>query len=261
MQTPVKSKNKPLKICDCGLSRYGEVLKQQHNLQEQRRKDKKPNNVLIAEHYPVITFGARENLNRLAVDKAELSRQGIELVRTRRGGGVTAHNPGQLVIYPIIKLADYHLGITEYVRKLEDIGAELIGELGLECSRKKGYPGLWVGLPRCSRVTAGEKKVASIGVRVSRGVSFHGMAINISNDLRIFDLIQPCGLKDIEITSVYKETGLTYSMNEVKDIAKKLFVRHFDFKEVQYVSGRTGHPQGPQTQKYAFGNPQTAEVA
>jgi len=254
MQTPVKNKipmQSRLQICDLGLAGYREVLQLQHKLREQIKQGKNTNTVLLAEHFPVITFGARENLNMLVVDRAELSNRGIELVRTRRGGGVTAHNPGQLVVYPVLKLADYGLGISEYVRQLEAVGAQLLDELGLECSREKGYPGLWVG----------DEKIASVGVRLSRGVSFHGMAINIRNDLSIFDLIEPCGLRGVEITSVYNETGLSLSMSEVKHILNQVLIRQFGFKEIQYAFGKTAGGT-PFRKKMRNGNPaQAAELA
>lgn len=218
MPEPVKNSNNRLQIFDCGLAGYTELLKLQYRLRELIKEKKEPNTVLIAEHYPVITFGAREKLNRLVVKKSELARRGVHLVTTRRGGGATAHNPGQLVVYPILKLDDFHLGISEYVRKLEAIGAGLLEKLGLECSAKPGYPGLWVG----------KKKIASIGVRVSRGVSFHGMAINICNDLSIFDLIEPCGLRGIQIISAQKKHAHLPAMPQVKHLLRQVFIRHLE---------------------------------
>ncbi len=139
------------------------------------------------------------------------------MVEIRRGGGTTAHNPGQLVLYPILDLQKLGLGISEYIRELEAIGAELLEQLGLTSQRHKGRPGLWVG----------EKKIACIGVRVSKSVTYHGMAINIQNDLGIFDLFVPCGLDGVEMTSVRKETGRLHSMNEIKRRLSQLLVSHF----------------------------------
>lgn len=207
----------PLQIRDCGLSDYREILELQLQLHKQRLSGRIPNIVLIVEHPSVITLGARESKNRLLKKREELEQKKIDVVNIRRGGGTTAHNPGQLVFYPIMNLRQIELGISEYIRKLEAIGVELLRRLGLESNARKGFPGLWVK----------EKKIASIGVRVSKFVTYHGMAINIRNDLSIFDYIIPCGLDDIEMTSLYKETGKQISMKKAKDELRILLIKHF----------------------------------
>lgn len=143
------------------------------------------------------------------------------MVDVRRGGGATAHNPGQLVCYPILHLQQLGLGVSEYIRALEAIGVELLGHLGLRSSPRKGTPGLWVG----------EKKIASIGVRISKSVTYHGMAINIRNDLGIFNLIVPCGIENVEMTSVLKETGREVSMDKVREDLATLLVGRFSSSE------------------------------
>jgi lipoate-protein ligase B len=204
-------------VRDCGRANYREVLALQQELQEQRRSGQSGDTVLMVEHPPVITLGARKSANRLRVDAAELARRGIEVVEIRRGGGATAHNPGQLVFYPILHLRELGLDVNQYVRTLEVIGIDLLAGLGVESDRRKGFPGLWVG-PR---------KIGSIGVRISRGVTCHGMALNIQNDLSIFDLMVPCGLDGVEMTSVQKETGKTWEMPQVKARLADLLVRYW----------------------------------
>jgi len=217
-----------LHIIDCGLADYREVLTRQHELCEQRRRDEIPNTVLIVEHPPVITLGARRSANKLLVDRDELARRGIDVVEIRRGGGTTAHNPGQLVFYPILHLQHLGLGISDYIRKLEEIGIELLGQLGVTAERQKGFPGLWVENDRQSSIVSRQsRKIASIGVRVSKFVTHHGMAINICNDLSIFDLLVPCGLENVEMTSVLKETGKRHSMNIVKNNLSQLLLALF----------------------------------
>ena len=211
------TKNESLRICDCGLADYRQVLQLQHKLHEKRRQNKIPNTVLIVEHLPVITLGARQSANELLISRDSLIQKQIDVVDIRRGGGTTAHNPGQLVFYPILHLQQLCLGISEYIRKLEAIGAELLQQFGVRCKRRKGFPGLWVAT----------KKIASVGVRVSRSVTYHGMAINIQNDLSIFDLFIPCGLDGVEMTSVLKETSRHHSMDKVKKDLAKLLRRHF----------------------------------
>jgi lipoyl(octanoyl) transferase len=206
-----------LNIIDYGLADYNTILEKQLELKDQRQTDQITDTVLLVEHNPVITLGARKSANKLNIDIDKLKEQGIEVIKIRRGGGVTAHNPGQLVIYPIINIQKRKLSINEYVRTLEQIGIELLDKLGIKAERSKGFPGLWVN----------KKKIASIGVRVSKGVTYHGIAININNDLSIFDYMIPCGLDDVEMTSALKETGKKNTMDQVKDIAIKILNKHF----------------------------------
>jgi len=176
--------------------------------------------VLIAEHHPVITFGARKADNKLRSDIDTLKKAGVGVIETRRGGGVTAHNPGQSVFYPVLNLRGLKLGISEYIRTLERIGIELLKQLGIEAQRRMGYPGLW----------AASKKIASVGVRVSKFVTYHGMAINISNDLSIFDYIVPCGIEGVKMTSVFKETGRQYTTEQVKQKLIPLLHQHLSIQ-------------------------------
>jgi lipoate-protein ligase B len=214
-----KYESRTLCIRDCGLADYREVLELQLDLWEKRRQGAIPDTVLIVEHPPVITLGARQSANKLLASPEELANRGIDIVQIRRGGGATAHNPGQLVFYPILHLQKLGLGVSEYIRILEEIGIELLAQLGVNAQRQKGFPGLWVENNRKSQIVNRKlRKVASIGVRVSKSVTYHGMAININNDLGVFDFLVPCGLDGVEMTSVLKETGKKYSMNEVKKI-------------------------------------------
>ncbi len=212
-----KTQTRSLHIRDCGLADYREVLQLQHDLREKRLQDQITDTVLIAEHLPVITLGARRSANKLLADRSELAQKGIDVVDIRRGGGATAHNPGQVVFYPILNLKDLGVAISEYIRELESIGSELLEWLGICCQRRKGLPGLWVG----------RRKIASIGVRVSKSVTYHGMAINIQNDLSIFDFFVPCGLNGVKITSVLKETGKQHSIGEIKQKLGQLLREHF----------------------------------
>jgi lipoic acid synthetase len=212
-----KTKEHSLKICDCGITDYRQVLQRQHNLREKRLLGEIPDTVLFVEHPPVITLGARQSANKLQVSRKSLMQKDIDVVDIRRGGGTTAHNPGQLVFYPILNLQNLGLGISEYIRELEAIGAELLEELSVRSTRRKGMPGLWVD----------DKKIASIGVRVSKFITYHGMAINIQNDLSIFDYMVPCGLENVEMTSVLKETGNRHSMANVKEKLSQLIIKHF----------------------------------
>lgn len=218
---PEQDKNSLLQIRDCGLADYRQILQTQQLLREKRQQNEIPNTVLIVEHPAVITLGARQSSNKLLVNRKDLAQKHIDVVDVRRGGGTTAHNPGQLVFYPILNLQKTSLGINEYIRELEAIGAELLEQLDVRSTRRKGAPGLWIG----------EKKIASIGVRVSRSITYHGMAINIHNDLSIFDFIVPCGLDNVEMTSVLKETGKEHPMNQIKQKLAELLTEHFSSDE------------------------------
>ena len=209
-----------LDIRDLGLADYREVLSLQQQLNQRRQGGQVGDTVLIVEHPPVITLGARRSANKLLIESDELTRRGIDVVEIRRGGGATAHNPGQLVFYPILHLQHLGLGVTEYVRTLEAIGIHLLAGAGVAAERREGYPGLWVGC----------KKIASIGVRVSRFVTYHGMAINVCNDLDIFDAMVPCGLDGVEMTSVEKETGRPCDIGPIKTELARLLRHYLDGK-------------------------------
>ncbi len=211
----VKNHACPLEIVSYGPMGYAEALEMQQGLVDERIKGVIGNTVVILEHTPVITLGARKSENKLLVDETNLKERGIDIARVRRGGGTTAHNPGQLVFYPIIDLRTIKMGISEYVRSLESIGIALLGSYGIEAGRRKGLPGLWLDEGR---------KIASIGVKVKRHVTFHGMAINICNDTGIFDLIVPCGLKDIEILSAEEVSGGAIDINDAKEKIAKLCI-------------------------------------
>jgi lipoate-protein ligase B len=231
VKSVVKKVENSLRIIDCGLADYRKALDQQHQLWEKRHLGKIPNTVLIAEHPSVITLGARQSANKLLVSREELVKRGIDVVDIRRGGGTTAHNPGQLVFYPILHLQQLDLGISEYIRELEAIGIELLAQFGVHSERRTGFPGLWVidneaPIRNTKYEIRNTKKIASIGIRVSKGVTYHGMAINIQNDLGIFDFLVPCGLNGVEMTSVLKETGQEQSMAEVKKNLKTLLREH-----------------------------------
>ena len=217
-----KSKDSvPLTIRDCEQMPYEQALQLQMDLCAQRQQDAIKNTVLIVEHPAVITLGARKSENKLLTDEAIIRNEGIDLVRVGRGGGTTAHNPGQLVFYPIIKLKSLNLDVNAYIRSLEQIGIELLQWLGVQSGRRKGFPGLWIG----------QKKIASIGVQLKKWVSLHGMAININNDLAIFQHIVPCGLENVVITSVNKETQTQTDLQQAKIKLSELLLLYFAHKQ------------------------------
>jgi lipoic acid synthetase len=209
--------NNAINIIDCGLKDYQSVLVLQEKAHQDLLNDTGKDTIFIVEHPPVITLGARNSANKLTKDADAIKQAGIEIFQTRRGGGTTAHNPGQIVVYPIINLKKRSLGVSDFVHLLEKIGIEFLSQLGLNCSTKKGFPGLWIN----------DKKIASIGVQVKKWITCHGIAININNNLSIFDLIVPCGLDNIKMTSVQIELGRKVNINDAKNNLKKILSKYF----------------------------------
>ena len=162
--------------------------------------------LLIVEHPPVITMGRRPGLakNILAASEA-LERAGVEVVESDRGGDVTFHGPGQLVAYPIVRLADHRLSVGGYVRRLQEIVIATLNDLGVPSQTDPDAIGVWT----CGSDAAACEvaKICAIGVRIRRGVSMHGLALNVTTDLRYFDLIVPCGLSGRAVTSLAKILG------------------------------------------------------
>jgi len=237
-----------INIIDCSLKDYQSTLVLQENAYQNLLNGTGKETIFIVEHPPVITLGARNSTNKLSKDPDIIRQNGIEILQTRRGGGTTAHNPGQLVVYPIINLKKHSLGVSDFVHLLEKIGIEFLTELGLNCSTKKGFPGLWLlndalrltqpfraAQPQPFNVT--DKKIASIGVQIKKWITSHGIAININNDLSIFDLIIPCGLENVKMTSVEKElrlrqgysgqVGKKTNMDDAKKIFKRIISKYF----------------------------------
>lgn len=160
--------------------------------------------VLLVEHPPVITFGRRDDgaSRNLIASEDELRKLGVEVVQSDRGGDITFHGPGQLVVYPIVRLNDHRLSVGGYVRALENSVIEALALLGITAHREQGAVGIWVGdTPETSA------KICAIGVRIRRGVSLHGLALNITTDLRYFNLIVPCGLTGRAVTSISEILG------------------------------------------------------
>ncbi len=151
----------------------------------------------LLEHRPVYTLGRRARRDHLLVEAAALRRRGAAVVESDRGGGVTFHGPGQLVLYPILDLRGRGLGPAAYVRALEQVVIETLRRFGLQGERIAGWPGVW----------AGRAKVAAIGVRVTGGVSSHGIALNVETDLSWFEAIVPCGIGDAGVTSIERLLG------------------------------------------------------
>lgn len=186
-----------ISVCHFGTVPYREALAIQERTRALRQADETPDTLLLLEHPPVYTRGRRSLDNELSLGEDFYRARGIEVVDTDRGGRVTYHGPGQLVGYPIMRVSDIGL----HLRTMEGAIVDALAQEGIDarsrCDEGPDYTGVWVG----------QRKIASIGVHVSRGVSTHGFAINVTNDLTPFDWIVPCGLSDVRMTSVERELG------------------------------------------------------
>ena len=186
-------------LLSLGRVEYGRGLELQRELWRLRAEDAIPDVLVLLEHEPVITLGRSARTSNLLVSEAELARRGVALHRIERGGDVTFHGPGQLVGYPVFKLEQELASVRGFVERVEAALCAALGELGVRAGPRPGHIGVW-----CD-----ERKIASIGVAVRRRVTFHGFALNVSVDLDWFHLINPCGMPEVEMTSVCREGGVT----------------------------------------------------
>ena len=181
--------------------------------------------IFIIEHTPVITLGRREeSIGNLITSPEELARRGIDLVRSDRGGDITYHGPGQIVAYPIIRLAQHRLSVSGYVHRLEAIVIATLAELHIEARADPRAIGVW------AMDNGNLAKICAIGVRIRRGVSLHGLALNVATDLSGFENIVPCGLTGRAVTSVDRILGKKTS--KLLDIKQILIRRLIEFLEV-----------------------------
>jgi lipoyl(octanoyl) transferase len=193
---------RPLEVHWLGRVPYRDAWQKQHELVAARRRDEIPDQLLMLEHPPVLTLGRTSDEAHVRASADELAAQGIELIRVERGGEVTYHGPGQLVGYPIVKLAERGILLRPLVRALEQAMIDTAAAFGVASGRVEKLPGCW-----CDPESANPRKLGALGLRVEGGVSYHGIALNITTDLTGFDLIDPCGLPEIEVTSIAKEAG------------------------------------------------------
>ena len=198
-----------------GRIRYADALAWQRDLVERRKQGLVPDQLLLLEHPHVVTMGRNAQTKNLLASEEILQRSGIDLHTTDRGGDVTYHGPGQLVGYPILDLRDWKRDVVGYVRALEQVLIETLATFGLEAGRADGMTGVW---------TEG-RKIAAIGVHISRWVTSHGFALNVNTDLSYFQYIVPCGLT-LAVTSM-EQMGVRTTLAEVSTRLAESFGRVF----------------------------------
>jgi lipoyl(octanoyl) transferase len=192
----------PLEVRWLGRVDYREAWQMQHDLVAARRADEIPDQLLLLEHQPVLTLGRQSDPAHVLADADELERRGIEVIRVERGGEVTYHGPGQLVGYAIVRIHGRGILVKPFVRALEQTMIDTCLGYGVEADRLQGYPGVWVDAD-----TSAPRKIGALGLRIEGGVSYHGIALNVTTDLADFELIDPCGLPSAEVTSIAREAG------------------------------------------------------
>jgi lipoate-protein ligase B len=215
----VNSSRKRLLRIDLGQTGYDETRLLQKSMVLLRHEGKIPDCLVFAEHEPTITMGRGTTLENLLVTPEFLGEKGIGLFEVERGGDITFHGPGQTVLYPIIDLNLRGRDLHQYLRDLEKLVMVTLGEFELEAGTKSGLTGVWVG----------DKKLAAIGVAVSHWITYHGLALNVTTDLKYFRLINPCGIIDYSVGSMAEILGRTISLQQVNDSLARNFATLFDY--------------------------------
>ena len=219
------------KVCwlvDLGLISYGPACELQQRLVAARKARAIPDVLLFCEHPHVITLGRNARPEHLLASDRRLAEMNAELHPTNRGGDITYHGPGQIVGYPILDLTEHRRDVRWYVEQLEEVMIRTTADFGIAAKRVEGQHGVWIDAP------AGGEKLGALGVHLSRWVTSHGFAYNVSTDLRYFDLIVPCGIEDKGTTSLERALGRDVSIEEVRDrtIAHFAAVFAFDIKRI-----------------------------
>jgi lipoate-protein ligase B len=204
------------RLLDLGVRPYREVWDIQHALHEAVREGREPDTWILVEHMPVITLGRQAKRSNILLSREVLRAQGVDLVEIERGGDVTYHGPGQLVVYPIRKLERFR-EVVPFVRALEGAVIAAVGHYGIAAERWTEHAGVWVR----------RNQICAIGLAVQKMVSLHGIALNVSTALDYDQLINPCGLTDRGITSIAHETGRDVTIDEVKTVLIEELEREF----------------------------------
>jgi len=249
---PIDSHSSEVWVARMGLVGYEDARAAQKRIEEARRAGAVPDVLLLLEHPPVFTKGRRTEPSHLPMGEDWYRMQGIEVCETDRGGQVTYHGPGQLVAYPIVELSPLGGDIYEYVRRLERVMIAALGDFGVPAQVFPGLTGVWtageapiaageVG-PQRTPVGAGTlaggeaRKIGSIGIHVNAGVTTHGLAVNVNNDLQPFDWVVPCAIDGVGMTSLCRELGAEQDLDAFADRIRDRFCEAFERSEV---------PKGP----------------
>jgi lipoyl(octanoyl) transferase len=221
---------------------YEEARGVQKRLEAARQAGEVPDVLLLLEHPPVYTKGRRAQPGELAMGEDWYRMQGIEIAETDRGGAVTYHGPGQLVGYPIVSLRPYGDDVRGYVRRMERVMISSLAEAGVGAQVIDGLTGVWTEGPAPTGDPSPEaaRKIGSIGVHVSRGVTTHGFAINVNNDLQPFEWIVPCGIEGVQMTSVCRELGAEADIAAFREVVARRFAEIYARRATDVEPARLG---------------------
>jgi lipoate-protein ligase B len=229
----------PIVVVDLGRRPYGEVLELQRELCRRRvAGEAEEDLLLLVEHEPVVTLGRGTRASSLPLPRAALEARGLEVYEVERGGDVTLHGPGQLVGYPILDLSGWRRDLHWYLRQLEAALIQGLATLGIPAERNAEKTGVWTG----------GRKIASIGIHVKQWVTLHGFALNVATDLSLFDLIVPCGIPGVTMTSVARERpGLDRPWERARDAVVEgfgaVFERRLEHRPAAALGGSVEPPQ------------------
>ncbi len=217
---------KDLLYCNPGLIDYKEAWDLQRKTFELRYQRKVPDTLYLLEHPNTYTLGKTADRKNLVGTEGYLKNNSISVYDIDRGGDITYHGPGQIVGYPIISLEEWHKDTHKYLRALEEIIIKTCAKYGIKAGRNEKFTGVWIG----------DRKIAAIGIKVSRWITMHGFAFNINTDLSLFNGIIPCGINDKDVTSLQRETGSMQDISHVKDILLAIFIEEFGYSNFNIIS-------------------------
>jgi len=221
----LKMEKKILTYCDLGFIGYKEAWDIQYDIHTKRVSGEAEDFLFLLEHPNTYTFGKTAHKENLIGSKDFLKNNQISVFDIDRGGDITYHGPGQIVGYPIIDLNNWYKDTHKYLRALEEVIIKTCKNYGLDCGRNEKHTGVWID----------DRKVAAIGIKVSRWVTMHGFAFNVNTDLNLFSGIIPCGIQDKSVTSLSNELKKEIDINEVKENLLKNFVQLFNYANVTMV--------------------------
>jgi lipoyl(octanoyl) transferase len=203
---------------------FSEIISIKLNNRNNSEQTPVPNYLIFCEHPPVYTLGKSGSVDNLLIDENQLDQLGAQFYKINRGGDITHHGPGQLVVYPLLDLENFFTDIHLYLRKLEEVVIQLLHDYEIEAERNPGFTGVWIDAN-----TEKARKICAMGVKCSRWVTMHGIALNVSNELSFFNHIIPCGIEDKSVTNLSNEVNnAIIIMEDVKQLFSSLFTREFE---------------------------------
>ena len=205
---------------DLGLIHYAPAFAIQNQALQARLDGQIADTVILQENLPIFTIGRSGSRNNIISSREELEKRGIEILEVNRGGDVTYHGPGQLIVSPLLYLGDIGLNANQYLHRLEDVLIELLACYDIQAGKKGGLPGVWLE----------DAKIAAVGIAVKHGYTFHGFSLNIDPDLEAFKLINPCGVSQMPVTSMQQVLGQSPPADQIKTELKRILQKTFAFE-------------------------------